>query len=191
MVDVYTEQLSNSVYGYIYKITNRLNGLVYIGQTYQNVYVRFRQHCKLNRRSNLLSQEINRFGSSHFTVEIVDIAKHKEDLDRKEILWIRECGSFFPKGYNLNQGGKGKIVSAATKHKMREARLGKSLSMKSREKVSKALRERKRVLKTSCKYGHPYDVTNTYLRPDGYRDCKACQADRSKRRKTCASAKPS
>jgi hypothetical protein len=25
-----------------------------------------------------------------------------------------------------------------------------------------------------CRYGHPYDAANTYIRPDGYRHCRAC-----------------
>lgn len=28
--------------------------------------------------------------------------------------------------------------------------------------------------KTHCPYGHPYDATNTYWRPDGSRHCRAC-----------------
>jgi hypothetical protein len=28
--------------------------------------------------------------------------------------------------------------------------------------------------KTRCDHGHPYDLFNTYWRPDGHRDCRAC-----------------
>jgi HNH endonuclease len=28
--------------------------------------------------------------------------------------------------------------------------------------------------KTACDHGHPYDLYNTYYRPDGHRDCRAC-----------------
>ncbi|MEQ4610303.1 hypothetical protein ABMX48_29395 [Streptomyces cavourensis] len=31
--------------------------------------------------------------------------------------------------------------------------------------------------KTSCTNGHTYDETNTYIRPDGTRDCRACRRD--------------
>jgi HNH endonuclease len=27
---------------------------------------------------------------------------------------------------------------------------------------------------TECKQGHPYDQQNTYVRPDGFRDCREC-----------------
>lgn len=29
--------------------------------------------------------------------------------------------------------------------------------------------------KTHCPQGHPYDETNTYIRPDGARTCRACR----------------
>jgi hypothetical protein len=28
--------------------------------------------------------------------------------------------------------------------------------------------------KTRCDHGHDYDLFNTYIRPDGHRDCRAC-----------------
>lgn len=28
--------------------------------------------------------------------------------------------------------------------------------------------------KTRCPYGHPYDSTNTYTKPNGYRECRIC-----------------
>lgn len=28
--------------------------------------------------------------------------------------------------------------------------------------------------KKECKYGHPFDATNTYLMKDGHRACKEC-----------------
>lgn len=35
---------------------------------------------------------------------------------------------------------------------------------------------------TSCIHGHPYDEQNTYIRPDGRRDCRACNVARQRRR---------
>ena len=32
---------------------------------------------------------------------------------------------------------------------------------------------------THCPQGHPYDLFNTYLRPDGGRDCRRCRNHRS------------
>lgn len=33
-------------------------------------------------------------------------------------------------------------------------------------------------VKTHCDAGHLFDAANTYVRPDGYRDCRACKASR-------------
>lgn len=35
--------------------------------------------------------------------------------------------------------------------------------------------------KTECENGHPYDDENTYVRPSGHRDCRACIRDRVRR----------
>lgn len=37
--------------------------------------------------------------------------------------------------------------------------------------------------KTHCPHGHEYTVANTYIRPCGKRKCRACNAERERRRK--------
>ena len=32
----------------------------------------------------------------------------------------------------------------------------------------------KNAAKTQCKHGHPFDATNTYVKPNGSRQCRAC-----------------
>lgn len=34
---------------------------------------------------------------------------------------------------------------------------------------------------TKCKRGHPFDSHNTYITPDGRRQCRACRADATRR----------
>jgi hypothetical protein len=34
--------------------------------------------------------------------------------------------------------------------------------------------------KTHCKRGHPFDESNTFLRPNGSKHCRACHALREK-----------
>ena len=43
---------------------------------------------------------------------------------------------------------------------------------------------RGQIAKTHCPYGHPYDEVNTYIRPDGGRECQTC---RERRRQAWAS----
>ena len=35
--------------------------------------------------------------------------------------------------------------------------------------------------KTECKYGHPFDEENTYIRPDGNRQCRTCHKENSRK----------
>lgn len=37
--------------------------------------------------------------------------------------------------------------------------------------------------KTCCPQGHPYDEANTLIRPNGWRSCRACARERSRRRR--------
>lgn len=39
------------------------------------------------------------------------------------------------------------------------------------------------VKKTHCPSGHPYDVANTYVSPEGWRRCRACARQRESRRR--------
>lgn len=48
--------------------------------------------------------------------------------------------------------------------------------------VTRAENMRRRyALVTHCKNGHPFDEANTYWRPEGHRDCRACFRDRRRR----------
>lgn len=121
----------------IYKITNLLNDKVYIGQTTQELKVRLSNH-KCNRRS-LISKALNKYGENNFKVEIIDTANSKEELDEKEIYWIRFYNCISPKGYNLTFGGEGTVgyhLSKETKEKISNANKGKKMTVESRKAIS-------------------------------------------------------
>lgn len=84
---------------YIYKITNKLNGLSYIGQT-GDVFERWRQHCA--RKNRTLGIAIEKDGIENFTFEILE--KTNSDLaNERECFWIEYYKSY-PEGYNSNAG---------------------------------------------------------------------------------------
>ena len=84
---------------YIYKITNKLNGLSYIGQT-GDVFERWRQHCA--RKNRTLGIAIEKDGIKNFTFEILE--KTNSDLaNERECYWINYYKSY-PEGYNSNPG---------------------------------------------------------------------------------------
>ena len=98
------------MYGYIYKITNTLNDHVYIGQViaHKGIQRRFAQHIKLaeSGANYKLSRAIRKYGKDNFTIESIDFANSKEELNQKEKYWIKYYNSLYA-GYNMTPGGKG------------------------------------------------------------------------------------
>lgn len=98
--------------GYIYKITNQVNGKVYIGQTRQSVESRWNQHKSKARKhvdgNNHFHNAINKYGENAFKVEILE-ACNFDKLDSREIFYIAKYNSF-EEGYNTTLGGGGKRV---------------------------------------------------------------------------------
>lgn len=84
---------------YIYKITNKLNGLSYIGQT-SDVFERWRQHYA--RKNRTLGIAIEKDGIENFTFEILE-KTISELANERERYWINYYKSY-PEGYNSNAG---------------------------------------------------------------------------------------
>lgn len=96
--------------GYIYKITNKVNNMSYIGQTRYTVEFRWRQH-QHKKDSCYFHRAIHKYGIENFNVETLeecDVSK----LNEREIFYIAKYNTF-NKGYNLTIGGDGrkKIVT--------------------------------------------------------------------------------
>ena len=94
--------------GFIYKITNTINGKSYIGQTIQNVKERFYQHCatKCSKAvSNMaIHRAIKKYGKSNFTVEVIEEID-SANLNDRERYWIKYYNSY-NNGYNSTKGGQ-------------------------------------------------------------------------------------
>lgn len=94
--------------GFIYKITNTINGKSYIGQTIQNVKERFYQHCatKCSKAvSNMaIHRAIKKYGKSNFTVEVIEEID-STNLNDRERYWIKYYNSY-NNGYNSTKGGQ-------------------------------------------------------------------------------------
>ena len=119
---------------YIYKITNTINGKIYIGKSI-NPKARWYDHVSAAKRKPkdqffYLQASINKYGQDCFTLEVIDKAETAEEAYDKEISWISYYGSNDPKiGMNLTAGGDGT--------------LGHTVSAEAREKISKANKGRK------------------------------------------------
>lgn len=92
----------------IYKITNKVDGKVYIGKTKRTLEVRWAQHCRdVNSKIACfkLQKAIKKYGAENFTIEQIDCAATKDEADAKEVYWIRFYNAT-ETGYNTSPGGK-------------------------------------------------------------------------------------
>ena len=58
----------------IYKITNKINGKIYIGQTAKSIKERFNQHCLKWSCCTKFKYAINKYGKENFIIEQIDHA---------------------------------------------------------------------------------------------------------------------
>lgn len=89
--------------GYIYLITNKINGQQYVGQTSRDIETRFSEHCFDDRSKSKIHLAIKEFGWQNFKVEqleAVPLAK----LDERESYWIEQLQTRV-NGYNVAKGG--------------------------------------------------------------------------------------
>jgi len=122
----------------IYKITDKTNGKIYIGQTTKTISKRWTQHkhkgLKSGGHKNPLYAAMMAHGLDNFSIEEIDSASSIEELNRKEQEHIRTSNSQHPNGYNLASGGfsssgtsawnKGLKTSDKTKEKLSKAHMG-------------------------------------------------------------------
>lgn len=87
---------------YIYKITNLLNGKVYIGQSIRDIQQRFIRHINDSLNNKLdthFARAIRKYGEDNFIIELIDTADSQDELNQKEQYWIRYYDSV-RSGYN-------------------------------------------------------------------------------------------
>jgi len=116
----------------IYKIQNKINDKIYIGQTKRDLSQRIAGHIK---NDSHIGRALRKYGLESFIISVIDHADIKEILDEKERYWIKSLDSRDPNGYNLTDGGDGLInPSEETKKKMSNSQKGK---VHSRERIEK------------------------------------------------------
>ena len=95
---------------YIYKVTNKLNGKIYIGKTLSSIEARWKQHCRDSKKESKekrpLYTAIRKYGEENFSVEQVEECSDSM-VNERETYWIEWYGSF-KYGYNATLGGDGK-----------------------------------------------------------------------------------
>lgn len=130
----------------IYKITNVINGKVYIGQTINSLEKRWKRHTwksSLKRESMAISMAILKYGKENFIIEEIYKAISIHDLNDKEAFYIEEYNSISPNGYNLLSGGNNSYMSEETKTKISKSHKkrwesGFRISEETRNKLSES-----------------------------------------------------
>lgn len=90
---------------YIYKITNKINKKIYIGQTTRSVKKRWHEHCKKDSGCSYLSKAIQKYGKENFTIEHLVTCSNLNVLNKFEEILIKKYNTLAPNGYNLIYGG--------------------------------------------------------------------------------------
>lgn len=137
-------QIGNlDVYGVIYKIKNKINNKVYIGQTVQGFDRRYKNNIVDYSKNNHLISSIGKYGIKNFEIiKILDVAFSKIELDIKEISWIAIYKSNDENyGYNKTIGGSGVVLSEETKKKLGKLSKERWKNPEYRDNLSAKLKE--------------------------------------------------
>lgn len=151
----------------IYKITNKINGKIYIGQTVQKLSRRWKDHRTKNKSA--ISKAINKYGVDNFEISVICKCDSIEQMNYREEKYIKLFKTRFPEGYNIGFGGGNKRTSNETKTKLSKinknttppSRKGCKLSKTHKEQISKKLKGRKRSDITIKKFKNTIKNTGT------------------------------
>ena len=138
--------------GYVYKITNTVNGKAYIGiSIHEPTNGRIKEHLA-GRGNRYLANVVKKYGKDAFTYDILEANVFDELLPDLEVAYIAKFNTVRPHGFNLTYGGEiCKKVSEETRQKISEALrgennafFGKRPSAETRQKISEANKGKKR-----------------------------------------------
>jgi len=135
-------------YGVIYKITNLVNGKIYVGKTKRKYpTARWQEHkkCAIEynghpRGKTYFYNALRKYGVENFRFEVIDQAFANSELLAKEMYWIATLQSTNRcVGYNSTYGGESGIPTPETLEKMR----GRPCRPETRAKISAAQKGKK------------------------------------------------
>jgi group I intron endonuclease len=114
--------------GYVYLITNKINGMKYVGQSIQlDINSRWKTHKKVDKKyvGKILYNAYKKYGIDNFDYKIICIC-FDEDTDKYEEEYIKKYNTVHPNGYNLLQGGKNRKHNPETLKHLSEIMSGEN-----------------------------------------------------------------
>lgn len=165
----------------IYKFCNKINGLIYIGQSI-HLDTRYDEH----RRNHLNKNHINyycdfykalrEFGFDNFNYEIIEYC-NEASLNEKEIYWISQYDSY-NNGYNMTPGGDfnpskiPEIVKKRTNKLLNDPEINKKLASRGNAKISIEDVIKIRTMYSEGKtFAEVYDLFKDKLSHSGFQQC--------------------
>lgn len=107
--------------GFIYKITNNINGKFYIGKTSRTINWRFSTHKSASiSPKDYFHRALKKYGSENFSIFCIKEVREDDDIDELEkhyIAWLKPQ-------YNLKEGGEGGRHSDISKNRMSKSQKG-------------------------------------------------------------------
>lgn len=156
-----TENSSQIPFGYIYKITNKINGKCYIGQTIDIVkrFDKYRRLCVKGQPK--IYNALKKYGVDSFSFEILDTVSDQDTLDFLEDIYIL-CFDSIEYGYNSKPGGGNRVkFTEDVKRKISSSLSGKNSVWFGRkhtkeecDKISNALKGKKHSEETKQKMSY-------------------------------------
>lgn len=153
----------------IYKITNTVNGKIYVGQTVRNLEERKQQHIRVAKsgHKNHLYNAMRKYGIENFKFEKICDVDNIEDLNILERYYIAKYNCI-EDGYNMVDGGDNNIMFVddvkkkhAERMRSKETRSKISQSMKQYRKENPFTEEHKRKLSEKAKGNHNFGTGDT------------------------------
>lgn len=110
----------------IYKLTNTINGKIYIGQTTRMLRHRLNEYRRHNKCNPILKNAIIKYGFDNFNCEIIEECNGLEHLNEREMYWIEKYNSTNKEiGYNFESGGNNSLSTEESRKKISNALKGR------------------------------------------------------------------
>jgi len=146
----------------IYKATNKINGMVYVGCTTTSLEKRIASYkAEYKSKRNIIHSfilKMREFELVDFVFEQIDVANNVDEMYEKEIFWIAQYDSSNEKhGYNISPGGhkcsdetrvkrsnslKGRIITKEARESSSKKLMGHAVSEETRRKISEKTKGR-------------------------------------------------